>query len=423
MDISSHSSLTTIGGWTVIAAVGGYLWYRSMTSKKSRAQPAKPSTRVADAIVPTESKKKTEKATKPKQKPKSSPIVSDDVTASTPKYDWEQDEAADKKADREFARQLATTHAGTQFNAKRPDEKRQKSIKQSKALEIDTPAERAALSPPSSTTGDADDDLSSQASPVVGPVVANAVSGLDVSDMLAPPSPGPSVLRLTDTDSVKKPQERKARSPEKVETKKQRQNRKKAEAAKAAREEDEKERKVKMEQQRRAARIAEGRPAKDGQALMAAQNAWKDKPSTSTAAIKPLDTMEQRPKPEPTKASIPPPPATTVTTKATSDPWSGMPSEEEQMEMLRHEESWNEVKTKKKGRKNNGNVAADTSSTFVPATNGTNGTSWNPPVKPPVKAPVNGTKKPILTSSSSSFAALTPEETDDNDEVEKEWDV
>ncbi|KAI0841083.1 hypothetical protein F5Y06DRAFT_212978 [Hypoxylon sp. FL0890] len=413
MDISStHSTLTTIGGWAVILGISGAIWYRSQLKKQKRADRrgsfAKQSGK-NDIDLASDAKKKTEKAAKPKPKPKSPTSTTNETTTSSPIYNREEDEAAEKKADRDFARQLANAHAGTKFSTKKSDEKKQKSVKQSKAQEI-SEVSAGKTSVPSSHAGDADDDLSSQASPVVG-----AVDGRDVSDMLEPAASGPSVLRLTDVDSVKKPNERKQKTPEVVETKKQRQNRKKAEAAKAAREQEEKERKVKMEQQRRTARIAEGRAAKDGSAFVAnTQNAWNEK-STNDNTVQPLDTFEQ-PKAEPVN------PSTMKTAEAAKDksgPWvAGVPSEEEQMEMLRQEDSWNEVKTKKKGKKKD--VSAETSATTAPATNGGNAAATSA-VKP--LAPVNGAKKPILTSSSSSFAALTPEETDDNDEEEKEWDV
>lgn len=416
MDISTtHSTLTTIGGWAVIVGVGGLIWYRNFKQQQQkrterRGSFTRQSVKHNEVELGSDAKKKTEKATKPKPKPKA---PTDTPTQPTPNVDYnrEEVEAADKKADREFARQLSSAHAGTKFNTKKSDEKKQKSVKQSKAQEI-SEVQAGKISVPSSHAGDADDDLSSQASPVVV-----AADSRDVSDMLEPTAPGPSVLRLTDTDSVKKPKERKQKAPEVVETKKQRQNRKKAEAAKAAREEEEKERKVKLEQQRRTARIAEGRAAKDGSTFVAnTQNAWNGKSTNGdNNTVQPLDTFEEKPKAEPVK-----PAKSAAATKAAepikekSDPWiSGVPSEEEQMEMLRQEDSWSEVKTKKKGKKKD--LSGETSSS-APATNG----GSTPTAKP--SAPVNGTnKKPILTSSSSSFAALTPEETDDNDE--EEWDV
>ncbi|KAI0815463.1 hypothetical protein GGR55DRAFT_675076 [Xylaria sp. FL0064] len=401
-----HSTLTTIGGYAFIAAAIGLWVYSSRVKEQNRrAHVIKQPTRHADRDATTDTKKKSEKAVKPKPKPAPSAPERSEPTGTASSYDKEEAEIAEKKADRDFARQLSNTHAGTKFNNKKSEEKRQKSVKQSKAQEV-VPDK---ISAPSSTTGDADDDLSPQVSPVV-----TAADSHGVSDMLEPEASGPSVLRLTGTDSVKKPKERKAKVSEPVETKKQRQNRKKAEAAKAAREEEEKERKIKMEQQRRTARIAEGRAAKDGSTFTAAQNAWTTQPADGNTPVQLLDTFEQQPKPEPAKA-----PASTSAapaTKAASDPWSGLPSEEEQLEMLRQEDSWNEVKTKKKGKKKD--AAPDTPVTSGQPSSGNTITTATANSKP-----ANGTKKPILTSSSSSFAALTPEETGDDEEPEEEWDV
>ncbi|RYP42790.1 hypothetical protein DL768_010226 [Monosporascus sp. mg162] len=420
MDKSSAvSPITTYGGWAVIILVGFVAYQKYFAKRNTRAllkQPGRQQRSADAASFASDAKKKAEKAVKQKPKPKTPSVAPKEETPSTLNYEkWEDDAAAERKADREFARQLSNTHSGTKFNTKKSEEKRAKSVKQSKAEEgLNVPAEKP--SAPSSHAGDADDDLSPPTSPA-----AAAVNGQDVSDMLETSAPGPSVLRLTDTDSVKPKERKKTQAPEVVETKKQRQNRKKAEAAKAIREEQEKERKVLMEQQRRTARIAEGRAAKDGSTFTASQkNAWNEKP-TADDTVQPLDTFEQQPKPkaEPTKPAAP----VTATNKKqeNADPWlSGVPSEEEQMEMLRQEESWSEVKTKKKGKKKD--AAPESSATPVALADGTDGTSATTASKP-VAAPA-ATKRPIIASSSSSFAALTPDETDDNDDdVEKEWDV
>lgn len=409
MNISSTpSTLTTIGGWAVILGVGGTIWYRNREAKKTperRGSFTKQSPKQIDTDLTGDAKKKTEKAAKPKPKPKAPANTSTETNTSSVNYNRDEDEAAVKKADREFARQLSNAHTGTKLSSKKSEDKRQKSVKQSKAQEI-SDAAGGKTSVPSSHAGDADDDLSPQASPVV-----EAVNSQDVSDMLEPTPSGPSVLRLTDTDSVKKPKERKQKAPEVVETKKQRQNRKKAEAAKAAREQEEKERKVLMEQQRRTARIAEGRAAKDGSAFLAnTKNAWNEKSTNGDSTIQPLDTYEKQSKTEAAKPST----QSAAATSQKADPWvSGVPSEEEQMELLRQEDSWSEVKTKKKGKKRDSSVETQT-----PSAQATNGASNVATTKP--AAPINGTKKPILVSSNSSFAALTPEGTDDNEE---EWDV
>lgn len=399
-----HSTFTTVGGYAAIILLVGVVIYASQKKEQQRqSHVIKQPTKLND--IGTEIKKKAEKVVKPKPKPTPPAPVQSQPAGPSSNYNKEEAEIAEKKADREFARQLSNTHAGTKFNTKKSDDKRQKSVKQSKAQE----AVPEKVSVPSSTTGDADDDLSSQPSPVVA-----AADRHGVSDMLEPEAPAPSVLRLTSTDSVKKPKEKKAKAPEPVETKKQRQNRKKAEAAKAAREEEEVERKVKMEQQRRTARIAEGRPAKDGSASVPAQNAWTEKASDSSAPVQLLDTFEQKPQAAPAKPATPA--SVAAAKKATSDPWSGLPSEEEQLEMLRQEDSWSEVKTKKKGKKKDSGV--DSPAATSQPTNG-NAT----PVPTASSKPVNGTQRPTFTSNGSSFAALAPEGVDDDDEPEQEWDV
>lgn len=421
------SYLTTIGGWAAILTIGGYIYYQSQqktrkpAAGKASAQSGKQATdyekNVASAATAT--KKKAEKALKPKSKPAASTTTDTPAATSTAKYDPEAEAAADKALNNEFARQYATAKSGTKFEAAKKDEKRQKSIKQSRAREIDAAQAQAQAktSAPSSTTGDADDDLSEANSPVVP-----AADSRDVSDMLEQTAPGPSVLRLTDTDAVKQKQ-KKEKKLEVVETKKQRQNRKKAEAAKAQRAQDELERKKLEEAQRRQSRIAEGRAAKDGSAFMAANqnNAWNPKPTNgdASATVQPLDTYEEKPAAAaPKSVAAAPAAAAAAPAKQTSGTWmSSMPSEEEQLKMIQDEEAWNEVTSKKKKSKQ---PVADSPAVSTPAENGV---STSASAAAP-KAAVNGKQsKPLLTSNSS-FAALTPDETaNDESEVEEEWEV
>jgi hypothetical protein len=439
-DEQNFNYLRTFGGWAIVLVIGVALYYRNKLpiqkqSAKAHAQAKSTADNVSDALAST--KKKAERALKQKTKPKAAPVTSeknDTAVSTSNNFDKEEDAAANSKLDREFAKQFSSAKTGTQFTGKKAEDKRQKSVKQSRAQEKEKNEEAAFIpvieepkpSAPSSTTGDADDDMSDAVSPAV-----QAADRHDVSDMLEKPSLGPSVLRLTDTDAVKsKP--KKTKEPEVVESKKQRQNKKKAEAAKLAREEDEKDRKVRMEAQRRAARIAEGRPAKDGSTFTVPppkDNAWTAKADTNGdsnhGSVQPLDTFSsEAPKqPEPVVPTVVAPPSTKQTgpvNKERSDSWmSSLPSEEEQMDLLRQDDAWSEVTgKKKKGKKG-------------PAADSTSAAGTNEPFKSatPVAAskpnvPVNGTNKNLKPtfSSSSSFAALTPEETtDDNEEVE--WDV
>lgn len=347
--------------------------------------------------------------------------------------DYSSDDGADN---REFARQLAMVKQGTSLNApKKSDEKRQKSVKQSRAQVSDAAAaDEPKFSAPSSTAGaDADDDESSTPSPEI-----KAVDASGVSDMLEPKAPGPSVLRLTDTDKEKPKKEKKSKALEKVETKKQRQNRQKAEAAKALREENEKQRKVDMEAQRRQARIAEGRPAKDGSSFTAAPaeqpSVWTGNgvngSSSSSATnggfipVLPLDTFDTS---SYTDVSVSK--SATPAKANASDSWmASLPSEEEQMEMLRGEEAWSTVTAKKSGKKKKEAVpesAADTTPTAVDTK--------------PTAVQAQNTAKPLVTSNGTNSVATaaksakplsqqtlfsvlsTNDESDGEDETE--WDV
>ncbi|KAK8097144.1 hypothetical protein PG999_013088 [Apiospora kogelbergensis] len=425
MENISTSMITTVGGWAVIIGVGGLIYYRAQT-KAGRRQPAGKSTlshakasigeyekNVASAATAT--KKKAEKALKPKAKPAASkPAASTTSATDTAKttatdYDAEAEAAANKRMNDEFARQYSSAKSGTKFEAAKRDDKKAKSIKQSRAREIEVSDDKSSFP---SSTGDADDDLSETNSPEVV-----AADSRNVSDMLEPTAAGPSVMRITDTDAVKA-KKQKEKKAEIVESKKQRQNRKKAEAAKAARQEDEVERKKLEEAQRRQARVAEGRAAKDGSAFMAAANkesVWKPKAGEeeSPKLVELLDTEEQKPAAKATKSSAPKPAAPS----SLKDSWiSAVPSEEEQMKLLQDEDSWNEVTTKKSKR----GKKANESSTNLASTDDLTATA-TPAAAP---APVNGNSKsakPALTSNSS-FAALTPDETAD-DEIEEEWEV
>lgn len=418
---SNFSALKTYGGWGAILVIGLAIWYRSTQMNRPKPLVAKSlgQTKLGSDVqsATASAKKKIDKALKPKPKPKPAPAATPDNAAfsTSSEYDPAAD-AAKKKEDIAFAQQFSKAKSGHSLTSTKSDQKKQKSVKQSRAQEAPVPAEKT--SAPSSTTGDADDDLS----PTVSPV-ATAADSHGVSDMLEARSAGPSILRLTDTDSAK-PQEKKAKAFEVAETKKQRQNRQKVEQKKVAREEEEKERKKLEEEQRRRARIAEGRPAKDGSGFVAnKENAWtaaKSNGDSSFLPVQPLDTFEQKPSAEATKVNTPKPATTTTTTTtAPADSWkSTLPSEEQQLEMAIQDSAWNEVTSKKskKGKKPKDSAAESTSN------------DENAPLaaaaKP--KAPVNGDSKkskPAL-SSGSSFAALAPEETtDDNDEEEVEWVV
>ncbi|KAK0630146.1 hypothetical protein B0T17DRAFT_486923 [Bombardia bombarda] len=433
------ASMSTLGGWAVIFLIFGYVRYSTTRTKRLRetqrtaaAQRLRNEDRQSQqARKDAEKKAKRQrleahskdaedldKAAKSKARaPKAAPVA----TQAT------NDDSSDDGVDnREFARQLASIKAGTNLNTpKKAEEKRQKSVKQSRARVIEDKAEIKPVSAPSSTAGaDADDDESSAASPEV-----TAADSAGIADMLESKASGLSVLRLTDTDKVKQKAAKAAKAPEKTETKKQRQNRLKAEAAKVAREDAEKERKVALEAQRRLARVSEGRAAKDGSAFMAsqaAQSAWSGSATNGTAGsvtngdsepVQPLDTFENI-----SYSEVASPPKASPEVPSKPDSWiTSLPSEEEQLELLRGEEAWNTVKTKKttKGKKSGA------------ATEGTAEAERQPlqaapvvsqPVAPKTSA-VNGSSRPTKSLyQQSSFAALGTND-DDDAEVENEWDV
>jgi hypothetical protein len=431
------ASLSTLVGWTVVLGCV-YLVVIGVPGQKKARDAVKGASQQRPRL---EEKQSNHSRKEPKEKAKrqrgeaytkdaEDTNKTSQVKARAPKASAPAqpvDDSSDDGVDnREFARQLANVKQGTTLNApKKSDEKRQKSVKQSRAQIIDDDkAPQTKVSAPSSTAGvDADDDESSTPSPEI-----KAADASGVSDMLEPKAGGPSVLRLTDTDKAKPKKEKKAKEPEKTETKKQRQNRLKAEAAKALREESEKQRKVDLEAQRRQARIAEGRPAQDGSVSMAQaqQSVWTEKGANGTSStnsgylpVQPLDTFDtssytdvSAPKSETAKSAVP-------AKNNLADSWiSTLPSEEEQMEMLRDEEAWNTVSTKKTKNKKK-EAAAESPIDSEP-------TIIQPPPAAKAATASNATsavpKQPAkVFSQQSAFAALST--TDPEGEEENEWDV
>ncbi|KAI0125548.1 hypothetical protein BJ170DRAFT_684811 [Xylariales sp. AK1849] len=405
-------SWNTVGGWAIIlGGIGVYYLYTQKHSGRAAGKVSGLSNKLnADfgkdvASATAAMKKKADKALKPKPKPKPASSSNDAAVITSSDYNPAADAAASRDSDRDFAQLYSKAKSGHKFTANKSDEKKQKSVKQSRAQEADEPA--AKTSAPSSTTGDADDDLSPQASPVIA-----ATGSRDVSDMLEASSPGPSVLRLTDTD-LAKPKDKKTKAPEIAETKKQRQNRQKAERKKLERQQEELERKKLEEAQRRKARIAEGRPAKDGSTSVAPkENAWTAKTNgeSPSAPVQPLDTFEHKPVQKPA----------TTSTKERPDAWlSDLPSEEEQLKMALQEADWSEVPNRKNKKTKKPGADAPTAQDKIETSTSAAALA----AAPKAKAPVNGNKSKPALSSSSSFAALTPDETTDDNEVEEEWEV
>lgn len=413
--------LYTIGGYATLFGIGYVIYHVSTQKERKRivSTQAKTAPKSSQPEPRKEDRKKKQRMENfaSEAQEASSKASKAKATNKSPDPAWlnnaQDDSSDDDVSNREFARQLAKAKEGTKFASKTDGGKqREKSVKQSRANKMTNRVEEKESAPSSTTGAEADDDQSPAVSPEVGPANAG-----DVSDMLEPAKAGPSILRLTDT-APKKQKQKVAKAPEPVETKKQRQNRKKAEAAKVARQEAEQERKVLEEKQRRQARIAEGRAAKDGSQFMAAANnksAWtQGAPSNNTTPVpatnglhQPLDTFEKL---APTTVE-----PVVVSSSSTKDNWAAsLPSEEEQMEMLKNDDDWSTVKTKSK-KSSKKETAVDSGDEPLPS---------RPAAQP--KQPQAGAKATKPTQSFGSFSALSVKNgpaDEEEDEQEEEWDV
>ncbi|KAG6015033.1 hypothetical protein E4U43_005857 [Claviceps pusilla] len=398
--------LYTIGGYAAVFGVG-YAAYRISTRKGSRRATTNSvkGAKGAHAEPRKEDKKKKQRLEHFASEAHDAAKAKANAGEATPWPRHTVEDTSDDGVDnREFARQLAKAKEGKKFASKAEASKRkEKSVKQSQANKI-----KKALSADKPSDAGADADADDDQSPIDSPETRPAdVAG--VSDMLEPAPAGPSVMRITDADKVKEKKPKAAKAPEKTETKKQRQNRKKAEAAKEAREEAEKERKALEEKQRRTARIAEGRAAKDGSQFVASTNganSWTNgapseanvKPSGHVEALhQPLDTREEMAVPTAPLANKP------AATKP-KDTWmSSLPSEEEQIEMLKDEgDEWSTVPVKASKKKKSVDSGDDSS-------------------KRPAAQPHQAAK--IATAQSfGSFSALKDDAAVEAEE-EEEWDV
>lgn len=355
----------------VLAAV----WYLDNKQKARRVPPPRPTTKALS--TKKEAKPKKIKADARDDHDARAKVADQPVTtfaknvATTP-----QDEIDNK----EFARQLTNAKAGTIISSKTKEGPRQKSVKQSRAQEKqavrDTSSDSAA-NQSSVMTADADDDSSSVNSSDARRTQATPFTN-GISDMLERPAAGPTVLRVMEPSKPLQAKKAKVTStPQPVETKKQRQNRKKAEANKVLQAEAEVERKRLEEKQRRSAREAEGRAAKDGQSFMAAQasnkSAW---PAASTTAPRNVDQKENEALLDTFSSSnshqinSPTNPSSGANSK--SGKWSGLPSEEEQMRFsLEESQNWEVVKPKADRRKKGkGETSGDKDSSSVTSTEG-----------------------------------------------------
>lgn len=425
MSTSEYLTPSFVGGWTAVLAVAGVAGYRYYQKNYQTPKPKQkaPAPHVAPRKQNRAKKQRQEVYTSSAQKARAEDPSPKPAASPATQPSNEPDDSIDNT---DFARRMARVQEGTKFAAKSGKEKkRQKSVKQSRAAEAAdiNPVKEEQPSAPSSTGGvDADDDASPIASPEVPPT-----DSAGVSDMLEPAPSGPSVLRLTDTEKETGSRKSgKSADKTKTESKKQRQNRRKAEERKAIREAEEKERKVLMEKQRRQAREAAGVPAKDGSQFMAAvkgaKSAWASSgPNGSSATVQPLDTFESSnagavPNESPTNTSVPE--SKSSAPAKLDESWiTAIPSEEEQMEMLKsEEEEWNTVPSKS-SKKNKKSAPKDTPSDAAAESKPAPQTSAPAPVL------VNG-KQTKPAQSLGSFAALTVQgDGAADEEEEQEWDV
>ena len=272
--------------------------------------------------------------------------------------------------DLDFARSLSSAKIGTSLNSNARSDSPRKTVKQS----------TAGLAPnESSTSSNGAVDTDHATSPAASPMLSasgqqKSSNGIDVSDMLEAPSSGPSVLKLTESNDPK--QEKRPKQTKNVqsqETKKQRQNRRKAEENKLQREEQEKERQALLEKQRRAAREARGEPAKNGLGNTGSQasTVWKGNENTVPEPVRKvdlpvtvplLDTFDRN-----DSSDVKPNGFSeqgNSTTNRGADWKNDVPSEEDQMRLIKEqdESAWNTVSKKAKKKvvpQPNGQVGDD----------------------------------------------------------------
>ena len=260
----------------------------------------------------------------------------------------------------EFAKQMAGVRTGASLV--KNTEKPVKLQKQDKQAHLSTPVPSMDMSRTSSTTGvDADDD----ATPATSPDVSAAKPAGDISDMLEAPGKGPSVIRLTDLPKEQISKVLKPKVEQPVETKKQRQRRRQKEELQELRKESEKERRIKLENQLRTARIAEGRPAKDGSASRQSSvpSVWTKSANGNTISapsenVALLDTFESTGI-QPQKA-LPESDSASTSEKAWEQEHR---SEEEQMRLINEidGDGWSTVEKGGKSKKKKANGQTDSS--------------------------------------------------------------
>ncbi|OAA73314.1 hypothetical protein ISF_00215 [Cordyceps fumosorosea ARSEF 2679] len=407
---SGMNVLYTVGGYAALAALG-YTVYHYSTGSDVKRRAAAAKAKASQPEVRKEDRKKKQRMEAFAQETQSAskaaqaalPEVKEPEATTTTIRDTMDDSAAN----REFAKQLSKAQEGTKFAARSDAKQREKSVKQSKAGQIDatkaTKTEAPVPAPTALVQPEAPADVEELVEEATSAAPAEAGR---VDDMLEPKAPAPTVLRISESSKPNEQKKKESKPVEKGETKKQRQNRKKAEAAKAAREEAETERKALEEKQRRQARVAEGRAAKDGsQFTNGAATAWKQgapngAPKTNGELHAPLDTFDTTLAPaQQTNGAV------NAALAVVEEP------------VKQEEEEWSTVKTKSSKKKA---AAASNSGDEEPAA----APAAAPQAKPVTKqvAPkTNGNSANTKKAFGGSFSALTND--DAEEEEEEEWDV
>lgn len=357
---ANMSNFQVAASWAGTVAIGSAaFWYYSRSTPRGRQQAAaQQASKAGEPRKRSKSKKakKDEAATsddgnrKPsKAAKKKSQVVSSASKSEAPATTEDADEPDHHEdlSTKEFARNMMAARSDAVIgNSSKESVKKQKSVKQAKAKEIEAPGYTTTGS--SAAGGDADDDRSPVYSPEIGATTVN--------DMLEPAQAGPSVLNITaPTNPAKAKAKKENKAPAPVETKKQRQNRNKAELAKVARQEEEKERKVLEEKHRRSAREAEGRLAKDGSAFMQSQapkdSAWTAPAVSSNGSSATngdlLDTFEVKP------TSVKSTGQQSSAQSKLNGAYNGLSEDEMIKHAVQESTEWKTVEAKKKAKKAN----------------------------------------------------------------------
>lgn len=373
----SWVTFVTLGG-----VVGGYYFLSSRSNIKSSNRPQTFRAEKNDSIRSRRRLRKAgadttiDDASQLAKLEPDGPVIEAEHKPVSPTVDPDRLRQVQRAQDRDFAEAITSARSGTPPTSAKLSKRGRKSL----------PHSILTSSPSTASASGVDSPWLSGTEPstVASPLAGSTDTFNDVSDMLEASAPGPSTLRLTDPVQAPRPMKSLSSTTFRPETKKQRQNRQKSEAARMLREETESARRVLLEKQRRTARIAEGRPAKNGvtQAQAPQQSVWGTSPNAglvpmpSGAMVEPyLDTLESATTSNETlnniagSSSEAPSLSTSISTAASEGvllaegtklparkgEWTkDLPSEERQMEIIRRleeESGWNTVTKKKLVRK------------------------------------------------------------------------